>query len=130
MATELVTDRWHGSRNVETEVAKPTAQQIEDAIRALDGGVHTLLTISAPGRGHLSVGGGENALYVVYATRDGDCFFSACRITDSSELVRLNAGGQVGEFPANRCVDLETALSAASDFAETTELDPAIQWKE
>jgi len=112
-ATELVTDRLHGSRNVETEVARPTAEQIEDAIRALDGGVHTLVTISAPGRGHLSVGGGENALYVVYATRDGDCFFTASRNADSSELVRLNAGGQVGEFPANRCVDLERPRSCA-----------------
>ena len=131
IATELVTDSWDGDRNIEAVVPSPTWDQIAKAIQELDGMVRTLVTITIQEPSHMAIGGGGgNGLYVVYATRDGERFRTATRQIEFTKKAVVNAGGQEGEFPENRCVELATALTAAKSFAESGQLDPAIKWED
>jgi hypothetical protein len=129
--TELVMDNWDGTRNDETVLQSPSWDAISKAIHGLDGRVRTLVTITRDDSSHMAIGGGgQNGLYVVYATHDGVHFQTATRRNGANTKVVVVAGGQEGEFPERRCVDLDTALSAAKAFAETGRLDPQIHWED
>jgi hypothetical protein len=131
MAAEMVTDCWDGVRNTESVVTAPTWEMVSEAIKALDGNVRTLVMIVLQPPSHMTIGGGgNNGLYVVQATEDGERFQLATRedVTSLSN-VTIKAGGQNGDFPARRCVDLDTALRAAQAFVETGRLEAAIRWE-
>ena len=131
MAAELVTDEWQGVQNNEQVVVEPTVDAIAEAIEALDGEIRTMVSIVYRHPSHMEIGGGgPNRLYVVQATLDGEHYKVATRDVSPSGAVMVTAGGQEGDYPARRCVDLETALRAARTFASTGELDPAITWEE
>ena len=131
MAVEMVTDWWDGVRNTESVVAAPTWEMISEAIKALDGNVRTLVTVALEPLSRITIGGGgDNGLYVVQANQDGERFHLATRDDDTpASNVTIKAGGQNGEFPARRCVALDTALRAAQTFVETRQLEPAIKWE-
>jgi hypothetical protein len=75
----LSTDLWGGPADVEDEdVPAPSWQQIETAIRALDGKRRTMVTLGADGESHLAVGGGSSNRYVVYMTFDNMHFLNLC----------------------------------------------------
>lgn len=131
MAVEMVTDWWDGVRNAESVVTSPTWEMVSGAIKALDGNIRTLVTIVLEPLSHMAVGGGgDNGLYVVQATEDGERFHLATRedVTSRSNI-SIKAGGQNGDFPARRCVDLDTALRAAQAFVETGQLEATIKWE-
>jgi hypothetical protein len=131
MAVEMVTDWWDGVRNTESVVAAPTWEMVSGAIKALDGNVRTLVTIVLEPLSHMTIGGGgDNGLYVVQATQDGERFHLATRDDDTfASNVTIKAGGQNGEFPVRRCVAIDTALRAAQTFVETRQLESAIKWE-
>ncbi len=131
MAVEMVTDWWDGARNTESVITAPTWEMVSEAIKGLDGNVRTLVTIVLEPLSHMTIGGGgDNGLYIVQATEDGERFHLATRedVTSPSN-VTIKAGGQNGDFPARRCVDLDTALRAAETFVETGQLETAIKWE-
>jgi hypothetical protein len=124
----LISDSWSGDRNAPSEVFGPTEQQVVDAVRALDGAIHTLVTLQGHQQRHLALGGGPDS-YVVYATFDNEAFHSAMT-PGLGGTIHLVAGGQAGEYLARRTVNRNVAIKAALTFLHDQALDPTIVWED
>lgn len=140
-ATHLDYDEWTTEvlrpGYLQREVAHPDWEQIEAAIRALDGDTRTDVALRASNENpadtpHMMIGGGNEGRYVVYATYDGRRLFDLLRADADSdsddEDMRVVAGGQEGIFHAREVVDLTTALAAARAFALDGELASGLNW--
>ncbi|MFO0693855.1 MAG: Imm1 family immunity protein [Polyangiales bacterium] len=121
-------DRWHGVANDEWHVDAPSWDDVSRAIRRLDGRTYTLVTIGGSGEEHLAVGGGAGR-YVVYVTRDNWDFWNLLSHEDAEGTVSLFIGGQDGDYPARRIVDLEQAEVAARAFLSGRRLEPTLRWE-
>jgi len=112
------------------EVKNPTWQQIEAAIRRLDGERCTLLILSVGDPvPHMAIGGGENGKYIVYATPDNMSFHTLINPSAPPGKCMLTAGAQRGDYELKICVSLREALQAAKTYAETGEVDAGLAWK-
>jgi hypothetical protein len=125
MGIELLTVcEWDGPHLNRIEVTHPTWQQVEDAIRALDGRTRNdlyLTPVASNLETYLTVGGG-NGRYLVTGSINNERFPTAVRETKTDAAHEsLVVGGQTGEYPATRILDLDSALSASRAFFETRE---------
>ena len=128
-AVELTWDQWEGTEE-EGVLLSPSLDDIERAIRRLDGEIFSLVTVAGKGDAHLAIGGGSLDQYVVYATYDNEKFFRPLSAKEGAETVHLVAGGQPGDYPAHTIINLEASLTAARTFAESGTLDPSLTWFE
>jgi Immunity protein Imm1 len=128
-AKVLSTDLWQGPSDQGRHIPGPSLQDIATAIERLDGKYHTLAMLKGDGDAHLAVGGGANGQYVVYATFDNVRFFTLISPGPPDSKVLLCVGGQEGDYSRNIVVDLPAALAAAKRFAETGQIDSALQWR-
>jgi hypothetical protein len=128
-AAVLSTDFWQAVRCDASDIAHPSPEDIEAAIKALDGMHRTTVTIRGNDEAHLAVGGRTGGQYVVYATFDNARFFMLMSSEQSECNVLLFIGGQEGDYPKSIVVDLPLALAAAKRFTETGQIDIALQWR-
>ncbi|MEI6444921.1 MAG: hypothetical protein WCO29_17760 [Nostocales cyanobacterium ELA583] len=70
--SKLYTDNWTGNRNEENFIENPNWQQIETAIRDLDGNIKTLVSLKTDDESYMMIGGGNSGKYIVTATLDND----------------------------------------------------------
>ena len=126
----LSTDLWDESADEDDDVPDPSWQEIESAIRVLDGKKRTIVTLDAGGEWHLAVGGGSANRYVVYMTFDNMSFLNLLSREKADRTVTLFVGGQDSLFPDNTVVDIALALRAAKAFAETGQADPSCKWSQ
>jgi hypothetical protein len=127
--TKLVADAWHGIYDTGGEVENPSLGDVEYAIERLDGRTHTLVMLGTSSEAHMAVGGGAEQ-HVVYVTHDNRSFWSLMSPRAPEQLIRLNVGGQEGEFPATKVVTRELAMKAARAFFANGEREPSLTWKE
>jgi hypothetical protein len=111
-AKVLSTDFWNGAIDDGRDIADPSLEDITNAIAALDGKRHTMVTLKGEGDAHFAVGGGAEGQYVVYATFDNEHFFTLMSPGRSDSKVLLRVGGQEGDYPKDVVVDLRTALAS------------------
>ena len=104
----------------------PSWKKIETAIRGLDGDRSTLITLGGEGATHMAIGGGVEGLYVVYMTPDNLNYYNLIAPSKPYEPVYLMAGGQLGQYPARQCIDLDTVLLAAKTFAQKGQLEELV----
>jgi Immunity protein Imm1 len=128
-AKVLSTDLWRGPSDHGWHIADPSLQDIATAIERLDGKHHTLAILKGDGDAHLAVGGGANGQYVVFATFDNVRLFTLTSPEQPDSKVPLCVGGQEGDYSKNTVVDFPAALAAAKRFAETGQIDSALQWR-
>jgi len=102
---------------------------IRAALESLDGQRRTLIILRNNDNANLVVGGGQSHEYVVYATFDNQSFQILARNLKSKSMVTVNAGGQVGEYPARWVVGIGDATQAALRFAADGVLDPSLTWE-
>ena len=121
-------DRWDGALNDEWQVDRASDSDFEEALLRLDAQVYTMLTIWDEDDAGLTIGGGAGR-YVVYATFGNEDFWNLLRSEPADGMVLLNAGGQEGDFPANRVVDIEQAAAAGRVFLYSRRLDPSQRWQ-
>lgn len=95
------------------EVAGPTPEQAEDAIRRLDGAARTEVRVGTDVR-HLSVAGGPDLFLVTGRDADGTLLHLHDTGAGADE-VRLVCGGQLGIFRRDALVPLDAALAAMTD---------------
>lgn len=118
---QLTTCIWSSIVCDPEELADPSWEDVEQAIKALDGEVRNDLYL-AQGLGDpetfLCVGGG-NGKYLVSGSVEGKRFPTVVIPDGSDEIVSLIVGGQLSEFPRRFIVDLNTALTAAKAFFES-----------
>ncbi|MBG1261515.1 Imm1 family immunity protein [Nostoc commune] len=126
---DMTTEKWVDNQNKADLIENPSWNQIETAIRELDGEKHTLVTLGINEDIYMSIGGGENK-YIVTATSDNLNFYVLIDATKSQQVETLVVGGQKGNYPANQCVDLLRCLLAARTFTELGKLDSLLIWEE
>ena len=126
---DLSVEKWVGDRDEGTPIENPTWQQIKSAIRDLDGQTRTLVTLGAGDEAYMIVGGEERGNYIVNVTFDNINFYNSCDRSQPETIEQRVIGGQVGKYPAQLFVDLQTALLAAKTFAGSGQLDQSLTWE-
>jgi len=126
--TKFSVEDWIGNQNRGCVKQVHSWQEIESAIRKLDGHHKTLVTLETDSETHMAVGGGLGK-YVVYLTFDNESFHY---LVDPAKLdieESVIVGGQEGIYPAKSCVDLNTTLKAAKAFAEFGTMEKSVVWE-
>jgi Immunity protein Imm1 len=126
---DMTIEKWVGNQNEADLIEKPNWNQIETAIRELDAENKTLVTLGINEDTYMSIGCGENK-YIVTATSDNFNFYSLIDPSKSEQVETLVIGGQKGNYPANKYVDLLRCLLAARTFTELGKLDDLLMWEE
>lgn len=120
-------ENWESNHNNGLLKEAKNWEEIEAAIRGLDGHRKTLVTLEAENETHMAVGGGNNR-YFVYVTFDNENFHYLVDPSKSDSGEPLIVGGQEGMYPARSCVDLSTTLKAARGFAEFGKIEKSVVW--
>ena len=112
-----------------TELENPSWDQIEKAIRRLDGKRCTLVSLGigdpVP---HMGIAGGGDGKYIVYVTPDNMRFHTLINPSAPPGKCMLVAGGQLGDYECKKCVSLREVLQAAKTYAETGQIDLGLKW--
>ena len=127
----LLISRMDGPEDkTDASAEKPDWDEIERAIRRLDGNTCSLLILGigdpVP---HMAIGGGEAGKYIVYATPDNWIFHKLMNPHASPGKSYLVAGGQRGDYANKQMVTLADVLRAAKTYAETGQLDSNLVWE-
>jgi hypothetical protein len=115
------------------EYAPKDLGAVEKEIRGLNGQTNTLVMFFIDDNKNLAVGGGNDKKYNIEVTIGitGPFFTLVERDSESSQSeVELIVGGQAAPFDPHQVVDFDTALQAASYWAENGELDPSLSWEQ
>jgi hypothetical protein len=133
MAIGLMTIyEWEAASRRDTDVAQPSWEEVERAIRALDGHARNDLFLIPDARDPgtwLCVGGG-NGRYILTGgigiDREFPTLVESGRSADPEE--ELVVGGQEGTYPANWVVSLEVALRGARAFYDAGGFGSNFPW--
>ena len=129
--SDLSVEKWIDNFNQDELIENPTWEQIETAIRELNGKNKTLVTLGSEDETYMSVGGGRGGKYVVTVTFDNLDFHVLVNFLKADKKVeKLIVGGQEGNYSAKMCVDLLPCLLAARTFSESGKLDSLLSWEE
>lgn len=126
--TKFSVEDWIGNQNRGCVEQADSWQEIESAIRELDGHQKTLVTLETDRETHMAVGGGKGK-YVVYLTFDNESFHYLVDPAKSDIEEFVIVGGQEGVYPAKSCVDLNTTLKAAKAFAVLGTMEESVIWE-
>ena len=108
----------------------PSWNDIETAIRSLDGETRTLVVLGIGNPvPHMGIGGGTGGQYILYETPDNLTFHNLINPNADKGKVRLKAGGQEAEYRSKLCVRLAEVLQAARTYAESGQIDPTLNWE-
>lgn len=119
-------------------IVAPTWADVEREVAALDGLQQTLVMLApatpkgAPeGDHHMAIAGDGQDHFVVYMTEDNLNFWN---VTDpkrrgAEHKVRMNIGGQEGEYKEAQLVSREMALSAARRYVDDGGRAPELVWE-
>jgi len=94
-----------------------TPQEIEAAIRQLDGVTWTFVLVEDPSGRTLSIGGGPQR-FVAEVADDATRRFTIIDPRRGGGRIALVVGGQLVDYPARVCVTLDVVLAAAKVFVE------------
>jgi hypothetical protein len=110
---------------------QPLLEDVELAIKALNGATHDALSLRAgDGEGaHFMDIAGDGERFIVVLNRGGNELILTDPGRGEHEVEVDFPGGQAVEWPASQVVDLPTTLRAAMLFARTGELDPSVEWR-
>jgi len=127
----LTVCEWLGRRRSDSEIAEPTWEQVEAAIRRLDNDRWNdvyLYPASSDTETYLCVGGGSGR-YLVSGSIGNEVFPTVIDPANPAiEDVPLVVGGQEGLYPANWIVDLTTALGACKVYYDLGHPGGDITW--
>lgn len=124
----LVADRWIDTVCIEERVLEPGIGDVDAAIDALDGSVHTMACLYGSEDLHLTVGGGPD-LYIVSVARGDDEFWCLLGNAKAQGVCLLNTGGQEGEFPQRHVVDKQAVVRSVHYFFDRGGMDPVLEWE-
>jgi Immunity protein Imm1 len=114
---------------VGTYIQNPSLDDVEMAVRALDGVHNTMVVLGTDGPGHMAIGGGAGR-YIVYSTPDNLTFYVPIDPVAPQGSITLVAGGEEGEYPARQTADLDSALRAARTYTRDGSQDPTLTWEQ
>ena len=111
-------------------IEKPIWDNIEQAIRRLDGKKNTEVIFGPGGEDrYMLVSGGNNGQYIAIITYDNETFHNIIDPSKADDaLVNLVCGGQAADFSARQVNSLEPVLKAANSYAVAGEVDKSLDW--
>ena len=122
-------DVWSGVHCVEQGVDRPSWDQVQAAIDALDARRHTLLTLDGGERSTLMIGGGEGRYVGIYQLGEDEFWSLRSDQPADGEPILLNCGGQEGDFRPDQILGVDQVRAAAKTFFDTGGLDAALGWR-
>jgi Immunity protein Imm1 len=129
----LIAPRWNGGTHAERHVREPSAADVEDAIRALNGRDLNDLYLNLDDPTWMGIGGGAGKYLVSvtfkFGTNDERHFVACDRTRTGQPPVDMVVGGQPSDYPAHQIVDLSHALVAARTFVQSGTLSADIEWE-
>ncbi len=128
--SDLSVEKWVGNQDEGTLISNPTWQEIKSAICELNGNSQTLVTLGADEEMYMSIGGGAAGKYIVNVTFDGMNFYNLVDRSQPEKMDQLAIGGQLGNYSAKLCVDLQAALLVAKTFAQSGKLEESVIWED
>jgi hypothetical protein len=128
--SDLSVEKWVGNQDEGTLIENPTWQQIESAICELNGKTQTLVNLGSDEETYMSIGGGAASKYIVNVTFDGMTFYNLVARSQPEKIEQLALGGQLGNYSAKLCVDLQAALLVAKTFAQSGLLEESLIWED
>jgi hypothetical protein len=111
----------------------PTWSDIEDAICHMEinevNGLY--LWAEADEEDCMTIGGGQFGKFIVEVndTKRGMYYLINSSNSKSDEKISLMACTQLGTYPLQICVDLDTVIKAAKTYAELGICDPSLDWE-
>lgn len=117
------------------QVLNPTWEQIEKAIRNMDGSSLSLVLIEIDeDHPYMSIGGGGDRFVVYITSASMDDISNLQLINDyprgRETFIPVVSGGQEANYPTYQVVGLDTVLLVAKTFSETGEPDASCIWEE
>jgi hypothetical protein len=129
----LTAPRWRGAGYTERSKDNPSWEDVEEAVRALDGDERNDVYLEGPGEAMMVIGGGPHHYVISVDVPDdqvGVKHFSAVNpAARPDETIDVVVGGQLSDWPANLIVDLDVALSAARSYYRDGTLAASTQWE-
>jgi Immunity protein Imm1 len=121
-------DVWEGSLCETVELVDPEWSSVEDSIRRLDACRYTICVIDRGDLSNLSIGGGDGQFSVCLTTIEEDFFTVTNSERSSEQRTDLLVGGQVGLYPSNTVVPLESVLLAARQCFDDGSMTSQVDW--
>ncbi|MDH5563638.1 MAG: Imm1 family immunity protein [Nitrospirota bacterium] len=125
----MFADSWEGIEQSEIILLNLSREDIDAAIRKLNGGKYAIVTLQGQDEAYLAIGGGAHGRYIVYATFNNEKFFYLVPDDKAMGSALLFIGGQEGDFPMETIVDVDLLFKAVKIFVEIGELESDLQWK-
>jgi len=108
--------------------ADATIQDVEAAVRGLDGDQRTLILVELGSGQTLTIGGGPDR-FVAEVTESDTERWATIDPTQGNEPVDLVVGGQLVDYPARVCVSREIVLDAVRAFVQANgQRSPNVTW--
>lgn len=120
---------WTLSIDDKQDVPNPSWEQVLQSLGSMDGEYRSSVWLKLSGMGALTVGGGNEGLYVVcFIPENIEWFPTLADPTRSGDMVSLVAGEETSELPAWLAVDLRLSLEAIRYFFEQGKLAQHLVW--
>ena len=105
-----------------------TVQDVEAAVRNLDGAQRTLVVVELPSGQTLTIGAGPERFVAEVAESD-TVRWATIDPTQGQEPIDLVVGGQLVDYPARVCVSKQVVLDAVRAFVQQNGLrSPNLTW--
>jgi Immunity protein Imm1 len=125
----LHADLWVSRADKGRTLDRPSWEDIERAVRQLNGNERTSLILKRDEETHMSIGGGPDRYSVVVLIENRHGPFYLIDPYKSDAEIMLVVGGQSIDTPERMTVPLETILKAARVFSESGELEKSLAWQ-
>ncbi len=132
MSIELTLVR--SSRSGRLEIPYPDWEDVENALRSLDGHTHCELFLGSPDstEGLMVIGGpARHLIWIQRWDAAGEELLidtASERVASSGTVSFVLSNGQVDEYPMASTVELEASLQVARTFLDRELLDPDVIW--
>ncbi|MDY8021991.1 hypothetical protein [Paenibacillus polymyxa] len=128
MIKSISIDEWNGTTFNEEIVMNPTWADTLSFFKKLDGDKFTLVFFEVSDTDSALVGGGPE-YFIVSITIDGNIYTLMNDKQGNSEIL-LVAGGQLGNYCDNICIELIPMLEVIKYYYETGKLLKTHKWKQ
>lgn len=125
-------DEWSGVYCKDIEYECSDFEQVELAIRKLNGKNKTMVILSST-KDHktLTIGGGNDGRYIAYLSINTDDKFYNLINNDKNSFGQCDivAGGQSGAYPSKQCLTINMVMDACKIFSLYGKKNPDAIWE-
>jgi hypothetical protein len=126
---EMFADSWDGIEQSGTILSNPSWEDVDAAIRKLNGKKFTIVRLQGKDEAHMAIVGGAHGRYIVYATFNNEEFFNLVSAEKATGSILFFIGGREQDLPMETVVDVDLVFKAVTTFVECGEFESNLQWK-